>query len=156
MRQWLNKGVRSADDQLSSIADVEMKRLERLWAKSAQLLEAHQAEMEEARAWAKQHGFAESARLPDGGVMGLVGIRNGIPKYNVTYNAGAADTISVDEVWPSGSTGLDIAGSNTLLGIWDGGDVLTNHYEFTSGGATSRAVDQDGTSSLPVDPHPTD
>jgi hypothetical protein len=155
MRQWLNKGVRTADDKPSSIANVQMKRRERLWAKSAQLLKAHRREMEEAREWTKQHGFAESARLPEGGVMGLVGIRNGIPKYNVTYNAGAADTISVDEVWPSGSTGLDITGSNTLLGIWDGGDVLTNHYEFTSGGATSRAVDQDGTSSLPVDPHPT-
>lgn len=155
MRQWLNKGVRTADDKPSSLADVEAKRRERLWAKSAQLLEAHKQEMEKAREWAKQHGFAESARLPEGGVMGLVGIRNGIPKYNVTYNAGAADTISVDEVWPSGSTGLDITGSNTLIGIWDGGDVLTNHNEFTSGGATSRAVDQDGISSLKVNPHPT-
>lgn len=155
MRQWLNKGVLTADNRPSSIADVESSRRDRLWAKSAQLLEAQQYEMEEAREWAKQHGFAESARLPEGGVMGLVGIRNGIPKYNITFNAGAADSIGVDEVWPSGSTGLDITGSNTLLGIWDGGDVLTNHYEFTSGGATSRAVDQDGTSSLPVDPHPT-
>lgn len=155
MRQWLNKGVRTADNQPSSIADVELNRRERLWAKSAQLLEAHKQEMEEAREWARQHGFAESARLPQGGVMGLVGIRNGIPKYNVTFNAGAADTISVDEVWPSGSSGLNVTGSDTLLGIWDGGDVLTNHSEFTSGGATSRAADQDGTSSLPVDPHPT-
>lgn len=155
MRQWLNKGVRATDDKPSSIADVQMKRRERLWAKSAQLLEAHKQEMEEAREWAKQHGFAESSLLPEGGVIGLVGIRNGIPKYNVTYNAGAADTISVDEVWPSGSTGLDITGSNAVLGIWDGGDVLTNHYEFTSGGSVSRAVDQDGTSPLPVDLHPT-
>jgi len=30
MRQWLNKGVRTADDQPSSIADAEMKRRERL------------------------------------------------------------------------------------------------------------------------------
>jgi len=64
--------------------------------------------MEQAREWAEQHGFAESARLPEGGVMGLVGIRNGIPKYNVTFNAGAADTISVDEVWPGGGSGLDV------------------------------------------------
>lgn len=155
MRQWLNMGVRTTEDHPSSIAEVQTKRRERLWARSAQLWEAHREEMEEAREWVKQHGFAESARLPEGGVIGLVGIRNGIPKYNVTYNAGAADTISVDEVWPGGGSGLDLSGANTLLGIWDGGDVLTNHYEFTSGGASSRAVDQDGTSSLPADLHPT-
>lgn len=155
MRRWLNRGIRTTDDRPSTIADVENRRRERLWAKSAQLWDSHKREMEEAREYARQHGFAESARLPEGGVMGLVGIRNGIPKYNVTFNAGAADTISVDEVWPSGSTGLDITGSNTVLRIWDGGDVLTNHYEFTSGGATTRAIDQDGVSSLPVDPHPT-
>jgi hypothetical protein len=154
MRQWLNKGVRTADNQPSSIANVEMARRERLWAKSAQLLEARKQEMKEASEWAKQHGFAESGRLPEGGVIGLVGIRNGIPQYNVTFNAQAADTISVDELWPGGSTGLGLSGTNLLLGIWDGGDVQTNHLSFTYGGP-ARAMDQDGVSILPIDPHPT-
>ncbi|MDD4734846.1 MAG: S8 family serine peptidase [Kiritimatiellae bacterium] len=154
MRQWLNKGVRTTDDKPSSIANVQMKRRERLWAKSAQLLKAHRREMEEAREWTKQHGFAENGHLPGGGVIGLVGIRNGIPQYNITFNAQAADTISVDELWPGGSTGLGLNGTNVLLGVWDGGDVQTNHFAFTYGGP-DRARDQDGVSSLPIDPHPT-
>ena len=154
MRRWLNKGIRTADDRSSTVAEVEIMRRERLWIKSAQLLVDHRKEMEVAREWARQNGVAESAKLPDGSVMGLVGIRNGIPKYNVTFNAQAADTISVDELWPGGSTGLGLSGTNLLLGIWDGGDVQTNHYAFTSGGA-ARAIDQDGVSTLPIDPHPT-
>lgn len=151
MRQWLNTGIQSADSRPTTQHEMHMARRERLWAMSAQLLKAHEAEMAEARAWIKQAGLAEFGKTEDGGVMGLVGLHEGLPRYNITYNAAAADTISVDELWPGGSSGLSITGSNVLMAIWDGGDVLTNHLEFTSG----RAIDMDGISPLPVDWHPT-
>ncbi len=151
MRQWLNTGIQSADSRPTTQHEMHMDRRERLWAMSAQLLKAHEAEMAEARAWIKQAGFAEFGKTEDGVVMGLVGLHEGLPRYNITYNAVAADTISVDELWPVGSSGLSITGSNVLMAIWDGGDVLTNHLEFTSG----RAIDMDGISPLPVDWHPT-
>lgn len=154
MRQWLNPGVHTADGEPSSLAQIQETRRQRLWVKSTLTRKVHEREMEEARSWVKQFGFAEQGKTEDGQVLGLIGIQNGIPRYNITYNAVAADTISVDELWPGGSSGLSITGSNTVMGIWDGGDVLTNHYEFVSG-ANSRAKDMDGISSLPVDSHPT-
>lgn len=155
LRTWRNAGVRTSAGEKTTIQEVEAARRDRLWAKSASLLTAHREELAAAREWAELNGFAEQAKLPDGRVEGLVGLRNGVPRYNVTFDAGAADTIAVDEVWPGGSVGVDLTGSNIVLGIWDGGDVLTNHFEFTAGGASSRAIDQDGVSTLPIDAHPT-
>jgi len=154
MRQWLNFGINTPDDKPSSHQELNLARRERLWVMSAQLLKTHAVEMEQARTWVKQSGFAEYGKTQDGGVMGLIGLQDGLPRYNISYNAGAADTISVDELWPGGSSGLSVTGSNTVMGMWDGGDVLTNHNEFVIG-VTSRAFDMDGTSPLPVDFHPT-
>lgn len=154
MQKWLNSGLHSADARPSTQHDVHMTRRDRLWAMSGQLLKANEAEMVEARAWIKQAGLAEYGKIEEGIVMGLVGLHEGLPRYNITYNSAAADTISVDELWPGGSSGLSITGSNTLMGIWDGGDVLTNHSEFVTG-ATTRMTDKDGISPLPIDWHPT-
>ncbi len=154
MRKWINPGIRQQDGMLGKAADIYTVRRERLWARSAQRIRAHKQEMIEAREWIRQHRFDESAILSDGSVIGLVGIRDGIPRYNTTYNAGAADTISVDELWPNGSSGLNLTGTNVLIGIWDGGDVQTAHSEFSSGGQ-SRIIDMDGTSPLPTNEHPT-
>ncbi|HOR77701.1 MAG TPA: S8 family serine peptidase [Anaerolineaceae bacterium] len=154
MRQWLNEGIHATGKRPSSQQDVHNERRDRLWAMSAHLLKAREAEMTEARAWVKQAGLAEYGKTEDGVVMGLVGLQDGLPRYNITYNVVAADTISVDELWPGGSSGLSITGSNTLMGIWDGGDVLTNHTEFVAG-ATTRMTDKDGISPLPIDWHPT-
>lgn len=154
MRQWLNFGINTPDEKPSSHQELTLARRERLWTMTAQLLKTHAAEMEQARASIKQSGFAEQGKTKDGEVMGLIGLQDGLPLYNISYNAGAADTISVDELWPGGLSGLSVTGSNTVMGMWDGGDVLTTHLEFSSG-ATSRAIDMDGASSLPVDFHPT-
>ncbi len=154
MRKWLNRGIREQDVSIGGIADVQNKRRERLWARSGQRIAAQKQEMQRAREWIEQQGFDESARLSDGSVIGLVGIRDGIPRYNTTFNAGAADTISVDELWPNGSSGLNLTGINALVGIWDGGDVQTDHVEFSSGGQ-SRVIDVDGVSPVSISKHPT-
>jgi len=58
----------------------------------------------------------------------------GIPRFYEINNLIAAETVSVDEVWPGGSVGLSLDGSGTLLGelgVWDAGGVLLSHQEFT-------------------------
>jgi hypothetical protein len=51
-----------------------------------------------------------------------------------------ADTISTDELWPAGSTGLALNGTNTVVGIWEvGGIPRTNHLELNG-----RVVDREG------------
>ena len=154
MRKWLNQGIGIQDISTGGIAEVQSKRRERLWARSGQRIASQKQEMQRARDWIKQQGFDESARLSDGSVIGLVGIRDGIPRYNTTFNAGAADTISVDELWPNGSSGLNLTGANVLLGIWDAGDVQIDHVEFSFGGQ-SRVIDVDGVSPVSISKHPT-
>jgi len=50
--------------------------------------------------------------------------------YYVTYGVEAADSLSADELWPGGSTGLNLTGAGVTLGIWDGGAVDPSHPEF--------------------------
>ncbi|MFH1688343.1 MAG: S8 family serine peptidase [bacterium] len=57
----------------------------------------------------------------------------GYPVYYSVSNLNAAKTISTDDVWPGGTTGLSLSGAGTgfgRLGIWDGGGVLETHQEF--------------------------
>jgi hypothetical protein len=57
----------------------------------------------------------------------------GKPTFYITTNLMAAQTISTDEVWPGGNSGLALDGSGIILGrlgMWDGGGVLTTHQEF--------------------------
>ena len=58
MRQWLNYGINTPDDEPSSKQEQSLARRERLWAMSAQLIKSHEAEMEVARARIKRAGFA--------------------------------------------------------------------------------------------------
>ena len=58
---------------------------------------------------------------------------NGSPVFYKTENLTAARTISTDDVWPGGSGGFSLTGSETLQGklcVWDGGGVLLTHQEF--------------------------
>ena len=84
--------------------------------------------------------------LPGGGVMEMMKVRRGVPQYLITHNLNAARTVSTTNVWPGGDTGLALTGTNTLLGLWDGGDVLTNHQEFTN--VTARVIDRDGATTV--------
>jgi len=69
----------------------------------------------------------------------------GMPRYFLTDNETAAQTISTDEVHPGGSTGRNLTGSTMTAGdlaVWDGGAVRTSHVELS--GRTSQ---EDGASS---------
>lgn len=51
-----------------------------------------------------------------------------------------ADTISTDELWPAGGTGLNLNGTNTVVGIWEvGGIPRVNHLELNG-----RVIDREG------------
>lgn len=153
LRAWENPGLLAGGVPLSA-DDIHTLRRQRLYVRSLQDMQRRDAELEAARALIDAYGMDEHALLPDGRVMGLVGLDGQVPRYNITYNVGAAATISVDELWPGGESGMELAAANVVLGIWDGGDVLTNHVEFIQG-AASRVIDKDGPSALAVNYHPT-
>jgi hypothetical protein len=117
------------------------------------LTEESKAGRKRADALADRLGIDTKFTLPDGRVGALTEVPEGIPDFNVTYNATAADTISTDEVHNGGASGLSLSGSGQTIAIWDGGDVLTTHTEFTTGGA--RVFDKDGVSPNGIQHHPT-
>ena len=68
----------------------------------------------------------------------------GVPVYYRIENLDAAVSLSTDEVWPGGSGGFSLTGSETQLGelgVWDANGVRTSHQEF--GG---RVTQMDGAS----------
>ncbi|MBN2704641.1 MAG: S8 family serine peptidase [Pontiellaceae bacterium] len=154
MREWLNLGIYQEIIPSAGFSKAKTKKRARFENRVVQRALLKQQEMKTAREWAKQMGIRESAVLSDGSAIGLSGIRNGALQFNVTHNSGAADTSSVDELWPSGSSGLNLTGINTIVGMWDAYDAQTNHVEFMSGGQ-SRVYDMDGVSSLTFHWHPT-
>src|ERR1700753_2682247 len=76
---------------------------------------------------AKEKGWFIRKTTLRGGVVALVGVDAlGNPKYVATYdNIIAAATIRTNQLWPGGTSGLNLSGSSASIkgkmGIWDGG-----------------------------------
>jgi hypothetical protein len=76
---------------------------------------------------------APTARLLADPAIALVGVSPaGRPICFATENYDAAITVSTNEVWPGGATGLDLDGANLPgdLAVWDAGIARGSHQEF--------------------------
>ena len=90
---------------------------------------------------------------------------NGDPTYLVSTNEGplfvgpanveAAQTIGTVKVWPGGSLGLNLNGTNRTLFMWDGGEPLVTHVEFTDFTTNSRVSVLDPAVNTNIADHPT-
>ncbi|VGO16742.1 C5a peptidase [Pontiella desulfatans] len=84
-------------------------------------------EKAEAQAWAWQRGI--EPRFDDGGnVIEIMALRNGRPLFNTTFNKNAAISTTANAVRNTAPFGVD--GAGVVVGVWDGGSVMTNHQEF--------------------------
>lgn len=85
---------------------------------------------------AAQNGWIVRKTTASGKVILLTGLDNfGNPKYLATFNNTiAAATTKTNQLWPGGSSGLNLSGSSAAvkgkLAIWDGGHPLTTHVEL--------------------------
>ena len=88
---------------------------------------------------AKQKGWPITQKFTNGNIAVLQRIDAlGNPEYLTTYNNTiAAATTRANQLWPGGSSGLNLNGSSAAvtgkLGVWDGGLVLKTHVEFAGG-----------------------
>jgi hypothetical protein len=82
-------------------------------------------------AWAKGRGVALRQKHASGKITELLFARDGFPYAYETLNARAADSVSTDELWPGGSSGLNLNGAGVVLHEWDGGEVRVSHLELT-------------------------
>ncbi len=82
-------------------------------------------------------GWLVSNQTANGGIISLQGVDSlGFPVYLITHNnTAAAATSGTNQIQPGGSTGLNLSGSSTFLNgkwaMWDGGNILNTHQEFT-------------------------
>jgi hypothetical protein len=87
---------------------------------------------------AKQKGWALTFTDTEGNVGKLVGVDAfNLPKYYIQHNnAIAANTTRANQLWPGGSSGLNLSGSSNAvknkLGVWDGGKILNTHVELVN------------------------
>ena len=85
---------------------------------------------------AKEKGFPVRQVNKNGSVLALQSFdKLGNPVYYTTYNNTlAAATTQANQLWPGGSSGLNLSGSSAAvtgkLGIWDGGLILRSHVEL--------------------------
>ena len=97
---------------------------------------AHEENYAKALAMANKKGWSLSFNTSNGNKAHLVGVDNfGYPQYLVTNsNVIAAATTRANQLWPGGSSGLNLSGSSNnmknKIGIWDGGAVLSTHVEL--------------------------
>ena len=78
--------------------------------------------------WARKSGVPV---MIDNGFkkMELMRVENNKPLYYTTFNVDTAISAASDKV--RGVFPFNVTGSNTVVGIWDGGTVLHTHQEFT-------------------------
>ncbi|WP_300977133.1 S8 family serine peptidase [Flavobacterium sp.] len=88
--------------------------------------------------------FKRKNKFIDSETYSLQRIYDGVPVFYTVFNEGSAKTIGVNELYTSGSLGLDLTGEKLTVGVWDGGQIRESHVEFggrvtsgDSGGALS-------------------
>ena len=85
---------------------------------------------------AKKYHWALEIHHKDHSVATLIGVDQfNHPIYYTTFNnIIAAATVGANQLWPGGSTGLNLSGSSSILknklAIWDGGGVRGTHKEL--------------------------
>jgi hypothetical protein len=77
----------------------------------------------------KKNGLPKRFSDPAGTVVELIRIHNGMPLYYYEHNAGAAITTGANLLHEGGVSGLNLAGGNMLVGVWDSG-YASDHNEF--------------------------
>lgn len=144
----------SASGEPASVEQFRQAKRDKLAARIPALFDQQRTEKLEAERIAKAQNFPTRFFQKDGSTCELMAMRDGHPVFYVTCNIQSADSIGTDEVWPGGSLGLSLSGTNMVLGMWDGYAVRTTHVEFAFGGNT-RITQLDGATNYLVDPHST-
>lgn len=150
---WLQIDERAEDGTVIDAPAREARQRAKLDSLAAELRQRSEAQRRAVDQFVRRTGQPEFEKDEAGGTAAIVGFINGVPDANITYNRLAADTISADEVSPGGSLNLGLTGTNTVIGLWDGGDIRLSHREFSTNGV--RVVDMDGTSIYGIRDHGT-
>ena len=123
----------------------EATNVKRLRELSRQFEAEEEASYARARELARQNNWPLQYRDRRNNPVYLIGVDEelGYPIYIKPDNLDAAVTTRTDKIWRGGGAGYNLTGDSMLVGVWDGGLVLTSHREFGS-----RVTQSDGNNTL--------
>jgi len=106
-------------------------RAAKLLSLSEKLKNRDANDRQDALEFATRAGIPVRRELANGKVLELQRVIPGLgPKFYITNNLDAADTVSTLKVWPGQSAGLDLDGGGMTVGVWDGGAIYADHPDF--------------------------
>lgn len=139
---WLHDDIKNADgspaDSFQNLMDLQATAYSSSGAFSWQA-----SVRDEALAWANFNGIPDQISGPNGTTAYLVGREGNVPNYLVAFDIASAVTVNTTNVWPGGSTGFSLTGTNTVISQWDEASPRLSHSEFGS-----RVTDLDGSTNL--------
>lgn len=152
---WLVKSLTLPDGTMLTETILQTQRNNALLALATNIATVYTQQQAQVSEYVRTNSLGMPASWRDSeGVLHIIDhMENGVPAIKSGFNVLSASTISANRLWPGGSTGLSLTGSNVFLGLWDQGDVLTNHVEFTTNGLRVRILD--GVSPYGIDNHAT-
>lgn len=121
--RWLHEGCSDENGAPTDFQTLMDRQAEAPWTESHAL-----SGSEGLGAWSRAANAGIPTVLGNGAV--LMGFDGDVPLYNVGFNLESAQTISTAAVWPSGSTGFNLTGTNRTIYMWDGNQPRTTHIEF--------------------------
>ncbi len=133
------------DGRAASAAEVDAEKLPKLAALAQKNAADTAAAERRAATFAQRYGIAKDSVGPDGQVQSLIDVVDGVPQFNITHNAAAADSISTDEVRPGGSLGLNLTGGGTAVAFTEVANNGAGRLRLSMANSSSFTVGQSAT-----------
>jgi hypothetical protein len=128
---WLHNGYTMPDGTPAGFQAI-MNQSALNYAEAASQNDWRQSAHESAMTWAFNVGAPTEIALPNGTTAQLISINENVPLYVMSCNVEAAQTIGTTNIWPGGSSGLNLNGTNRTIFMWDEGQPRLTHSEFTT------------------------
>lgn len=138
LEPFLHEDLADSKGKLISVEEKKAERRFRMGQKAKEMKVLQKEKGEAAKMASTRLGLPSKFDLEGGGVAVLSGkLKDGVlPTYTLTRSSTtAADTISVDNLWPGGSSGFDLTGMGidseaVRIGVWEPQGLLIDHPEF--------------------------
>ncbi len=128
--QWLHDGYTLPDGTPADFQTIMDNAATALSDNADGMAGVQQSALDAAWTTAINAGIPTIVTNADGTISALVDYQDGVFLYNRGLNVEAAQTIGTVKVWPGGSTGFNLNGTNRVIGQWDEGIPRLTHEEF--------------------------
>jgi len=140
--EWLHDSVTNVDgtpaDSMQDFVDMQATAFSMNdtfgWQSSAR---------DEALTWATANNLPIEITNSEGPSAYLEGREGNVPEYLMPYDLASAITENTTNVWPGGSTGFNLTGTNRIIGQWDEASPRLTHSELVG-----RVSEWDGDTNL--------